>query len=132
MSVETNVKYYLDAGSLGAPCYVGPVRPAQPPAIPVKALFVQQSGGFAPDNYMDGTATAYRYSRVQIRVRGEPNEYASASSLAASVWSRMHQGAPTGSYTRVVCEQSQPLYLGRDALQCDEFSVNVILEKREA
>lgn len=129
MTVENDIYSYVSSVSLGAPCFIGPVRPSGN-GIPVKCLFVQQSGGFAPDNYMDGTHTAYRFSRAQIRVRGEPNAYESARNLAGAVWSLMHQGSPTGAYTRVTCEQSEPLYLGRDAFQCDEFSVNLILEKR--
>lgn len=128
---EDDVKTWLDAGSLSTNVYKGPVRPAEPPAMPHKAIFCMQSGGYKPEPYMDGTQTSYRFSRVQIRTRSEPNAYQAARDLADSVFSRMHQAAISG-YVRVTVESSQPLAMGRDAFGCYEYSVNVILEKRYA
>ena len=77
-----------------------------------------------------GTGEDYRYQRVQIRVRGEPNAFSTTRDIANGIWELMQQGTPTGSYTRVTCDQSLPMYLGRDAEQCDEFTVNTVLEKK--
>lgn len=129
MAIEDDVKTWLDNGSLGANVYKGPVRPAEPPAMPHKAIFVLQTGGYKPEPYLDGTQTSYRFSRVQIRTRSEPNAYQAARDLADAVWTRMHQGDISG-YVRCTVEVSQPLAMGRDAFGCYEHSINVILEKR--
>lgn len=131
MAAEEDVKAYLDTRSLSATVYCGPVRVAQPPIIPHRAVFVLQSGGYQPTPYMDGTQTAWRTIRLQVRIRGEPNDYKTTRDLAATVWSSMQQPSSlTGSYVRVTCDQSAPFYLGKDDLQCDEYSVNATLEKR--
>lgn len=134
MAAEEDTKAFLDSLSLGVPVFMGPMRPAEIPAIPEKAIFVLESGGFAPSTYCDGTRTSYRWMKVQARVRGEPNAYQTTRDLANTVWSAFQQAPSTmtGSYVRVTCDQSLPLYMGRDAYQCHEFSVNVTLEKRLA
>lgn len=128
--IEENVRAHISAASLGAPVFCGPVRPADPPALPYKAVFVMESGGPPPSPFMDLSTGAWRTMRVQIRVRGEPNAYQVTRDLAQSVWSAMQEGSVTGSYVRVTCEQSAPLYLGRDATGAYEYSVNALLEKR--
>lgn len=130
MPVAEDVRLHLNTLSLGVPVYVGPTRPANPPAMPRAAVFVMETGGPAPTPFMDGSTTAYRRIRVQIRVRGEPDSWAATRNRANTVWSAMQQTTSiTGSYTRVTNDQSAPMYLGLDALQCPEFTVNATLEK---
>jgi hypothetical protein len=133
MSVENDVKGYLDSRSLGSTVFMGPVRPADPPAIPRRVVFVLETGGIRPEAFMDGANTTYRRFGVQIRVRGEPNDYQTTRDLAKSVWTNMNLATTsghTGSYIEIRCDQSNPLYMGRDAYQCDEYSINVTLAKR--
>lgn len=130
MAVAEDVRAHLNTLSLGAPVYIGPARPAAPPAMPHAAVFVLETGGLQPVPYMDGATTAYRRVRVQIRIRGEPNDYATARSRALTVWSAMQQTTSiTGSYTRVTNDHSYPFYLGLDQFQCPELVVNCTLEK---
>jgi hypothetical protein len=131
MTFSADVRTFLSSASLGSPViFVGPVRPPEPPAIPHRVLFVLETGGWGPENYMDG-GEAYRQVRIQVRVRGEPNSFQSTQDLAQAVWSQIHQGNVSG-YVRCVCEQSTPLYLGRDAQGCYEAVVNGMLSKRSA
>jgi Bacteriophage minor capsid protein len=130
MAVAEDVRAHLNTLSLNVPVYIGPARPANPPAMPAGAVFVLETGGLQPQPYMDGATTAYRRVRVQIRVRGEPNDYATARSRALTIWSAMQQTTSiTGSYTRVTNDQSYPMYMGFDQFQCPEFIVNATLEK---
>ena len=130
MAVGEDVKAHIDAANLGVTTFIGFVRPAQPPMIPHKAVFVLESGGLPPQPFMDGSTTAWRRPRVNIRVRGEPNDYATGRDLANSIWSRFQQSTSvTGSWVRVTCDQSLPMFLGLDAFSCPEWSVNVTLEK---
>lgn len=130
MSVAEDVRSHLNTLSLGVPVYVGPTRPANPPAIPRACVFVMETGGPRPTPYMDGSTTAYRRVRVQIRVRGDPDAWSTARNRADTIWSAMQQTtAVTGSYTRVTNDQAAPLYLGLDSLQCPEFTINATLEK---
>jgi len=130
VTVESDVKGYLDAQTYNAPVFMGPVRPSQPPEIPYRCVFVLATGGPPPIPYMDGTRIPYRSERTQIRVRGEPYSYATTQFLANNIWSAMQQAssAMTGSYVRVTCDQSQPMYMGQDSYQCPEFVVNLTLE----
>ncbi len=135
MALENDIKAHLDAQAFSTSAawtvFCGPRRVADPPAIPTRAGFVLQTGGTMASPYMDGDRTAYRYLRAQVRIRCEPNEYAAGRDLAANVWSTFQQpSGMTGSYTRVTCEQSAPLYMGRDDFQCHEWTVNVLAEKR--
>lgn len=130
MAVAEDVRAHLNTLGFGVPVFVGPARPANPPAVPHGALFVLESGGPPPVPYMDGSTTAYRKVRVQIRIRGEPNGYETARNRALTAWSAFQQStAVTGSYTRITNDQSYPLYMGQDAFNCPEFAVNVTLEK---
>lgn len=130
MAVGEDVKAHLDTLSLGVPVFIGPARPANPPAIPHAAVFVLETGGMAPMPYMDGSTTAYRAVRCQIRIRGEPHAYQAARDRALTIWSAMQQtDSITNNYTRVTNMQSYPMYLGEDAFQCPEFTVNSTLER---
>lgn len=124
-----DVKAHLAAASLGT-VFIGPVRPAAPPAVPHQAIFVLETGGPAPTPYMDGSTTAWRRCRVNIRNRSAPNDYAGGRVSASSIWSRFQQSTSvTGGWVRVTCQQSQPMYLGQDAFGCHEWVTDVVLEK---
>lgn len=130
MTVAEDVRTRIVAQSVGATVYVGPVRPAAPPAVPFKSVFCLSTGGPPPVPYMDGTATSWRFYRVQCWIRGEPNDFAATQTIADAVWTALHTATISG-YTRVTVDSSAPLYLGRDSLTgCHEFTVNCILEKR--
>lgn len=134
MAAEDDIRSYLGTQSFSTTFFLGPSRPPQPPAVPLAACFIQQTGGPPPEPFMDGTRSSYRYMRCQIRVRGNPNEYQVTRDLASAIWSAMQQAPTTmtGSYTRVTCDQSMPLYMGRDDTGCHEYAVNATLEKRLA
>mgnify|MGYP001578249942 CR=1 FL=1 len=105
--IEDHLRAHLSAASLGTvSLYCGPVRAADLPAIPYRALFICESGGPPASPYMDSANTAWRSMRVQVRIRGEPNSYQSTRDLAQAVWSNIQESTVTGGYTRVVFEQS--------------------------
>lgn len=132
MSAEDDVRSFINSLSLGVAAFCGPTRPAEPPAVLNKAIFIQETGGPPAEPYMDGTRSSYRFMRVQVRVRGEPNDYQTTRDLAKTIWSNLQQSSTpmTGSYVRVTCDQSNPFYMGRDAYQNHEWVVNLTLEKR--
>ena len=133
-SMESSLKTYLDTALSGAyTTYIGPVRPAEPPTIPHQAIFMMRSGGLAPSPYMDGgSGTDYKMVRLQFHIRGEPDDYIGAYGIAQSVWAAMQKvpSASLFSNVRCTCDQSAPMYLGRDDLGCHEYTVNVTLEGR--
>jgi hypothetical protein len=130
MAVGEDVKAHIDALNLGVSTFIGPVRPANPPAIPHRSIFVLEHSGLPPTPYMDGSTTAWRRCRVNIRLRSNPHEYQTTRDNANTVWSAFQQSTSvTNSWVRVTCDQSLPMYLGQDAFQCHEWTVNVTLEK---
>lgn len=129
MTIEADIRSRLISQSVGASVFIGGARVAAPPAMPHKAVFVREIGGPPPSPYMDGTSTDYRVVRVQCHIRGEPNDYNTAKTVANAVYSAV-QKAPIAGYTRVVAEMSAPYYLGLDEKECPEFIVNVLCEGR--
>lgn len=128
-SAEDDVYTFLSAAGLGISFFKGPRRPAAPSAIPHQAAFILGVGGINPSPYMDGTNTAWRFFRVQIWVRSEVNSYGTGRGKADAIWSAINQATISG-WTRIVCEQSAPMYLGRDDVEHHEWTVNVRLERR--
>lgn len=128
---EDDLYTFLGTKGLGITLFKGPRRAAQPPVIPHQCAFLLGVGGLQPSPYMDGVRTAYRFFRVQIWVRSEPNDFSGGRAKADAVWSACNLGAVT-NYVRTTCEQSAPMYLGRDDVEHHEFVINVRMEQRAA
>lgn len=127
MSVESDVRTYLAAAFSNERVFMGGVRMAEPPAIPHRGIWVLESGGPPPMGYMDGGAgTAWRPTRVLVRIRGNAKEYASTKTLAEAVWEALWAARISTYHVR--CEQGAPLYMGRDALEHEEFVIAVRIE----
>lgn len=112
--------------ALGTNLFTGPVRPAQN-AIPHQAIFCLDTGGPAPLPYLGGSS-APNYSRphVQVRVRSVPGDFAGGLDLARNVAAALNKASLTG-YAACLLQQSTPNYLGMDAADHHEWSVNVEL-----
>lgn len=103
--------------------------PEQPPGpyIPHAAVFCVGYGGSYPITLL-GVSQDIRGFDVQVLVRGEPDNYANAQSLAYTLWQSLQRvTAPSAGYIDVLCKQSGPIYLGQDDTEHPRFTINVQL-----
>jgi hypothetical protein len=100
--------------------FLGKVRPSGD-GIPHLSVWITTIGGWQPQEVMGTASTTYYTRTVQIRIRGNPNDYGTALALAQAIHGKMQRAAIPG-YVRVTCPQSAPMYLGQDDQERDELS----------
>ena len=132
MAFEEDIRTQILAAGVsnGSSIFIGNVRkPGN--GIPEKAIFITQTGGYAPNEFLGaGAFGPYRRVTVQVRVRGEVHDFQVGRDLANSTWDALQ--APTISgYVRVVNLQSAPAYAGLDDTEHPEWFFNVLMEKKE-
>lgn len=112
--------------------FVGIVRDAREPAIPHKSVWILEIAGPQPHRFMDGNSKNYRYVDVQVRIRGNPGDYADAHDLANRVWNGL-QGATTitTNYVAIRATTSAPMPMGYSEKDEPEFSLRFRVEKKE-
>jgi len=111
----------------GATIFRGPVRPASN-VVPHAAVFVLATGGPPPQPYFRvgaGSASFYQVN-VQVRVRSEPEKFGAGQTKALQVRDKLHLATIAG-YVACKVLNSEPLYLGKDDTEHDEWSVNATL-----
>ena len=133
---EMDVATYLSTAGLGlmlgTNLYTGAVLPANVDGhqgnVPGLSVFVNSVGGPPPLPYMGPAATAGSlYSHgIQVRVRGYPDAQAAGLVLARQVRNALHRATIPG-YLFCLVKESQPLYLGVDANNRHQWSINVDL-----
>jgi hypothetical protein len=117
-------------GTVGTTIFRGPVRPVGA-GIPHKAAFCLATGGPAPLTHDAGNAGPdILRASVQVRIRGNVGDYANGVAFARAVWFALQRATYTG-YMSVICQESEPIYLGRDDTEHDEWSVNVATMREE-
>ena len=110
--------------TLGANLFRGPVRPPSA-GVPHKAVFALATGGPAPLVHTQGGAGPdVKRASVQVRVRSDVDGFSVGHALARSAWSAL-QRATLAGYMAATCRESEPVYLGMDATEHHEWSVNV-------
>jgi hypothetical protein len=105
----------------------GPVRPV--PAAPAKAVFVLATGGPPPEARI-GETQADRFPALQIRTRGDKNDFAGGLADARAVRDAVHY-APLAGWVDVRVQETEPNYLGEDNNGHPEWSVNAELRITE-
>ena len=68
-------------GTVGATIFKG-----QAPAAPDAVVTLYEYGGAPPEHVGGQTAIAVEYPRIQVTVRGEPNDYAAPRALAETAY----------------------------------------------
>jgi hypothetical protein len=128
MSAEAAITSYLLSVSpplpAGIDVFQGPRRKVRSSSC----IFVSESGGGAPFEYMGGFGT-YRTIGLSVFIRGRPNGYLQCKDLADQVWSAL-QAAEISGYVKCMCDASSPTYLGGTDLEQDEFLVSIRLEQK--
>lgn len=120
------------APAAGANLFAGPVRRPSPtgavaeqPFTPHKAVFCLATGGPAPISFVRrNTGPDVKRSTVQVRVRSEVNEFGNGQTLARGVWTALQRVVVTG-YMSITVRESEPVYLGEDATNHHEWSINL-------
>ncbi len=136
MSVELDVRNYLlgsVASCTASNTFVGPWRKTNPSGGLVVA--VQSYGGERPYGFLDGRKNKpYRPGRLQIKVTSPVNGYLVGKSMADKLWLAMDRVSPAslGSatsnyYVRVMPLQAEPIHIGQNDTEQDQFSINVEL-----
>lgn len=130
---ETIAQYLADQGigiynQLGANIFIGPVQPPNQ-YIPAKSCWILETGGLAPE-YVMGNAYTVQRSTVQVRVRGDANDYIGGRDFAQSIYDALNGIVPTG-YFSVFCQQSEPVWIGFDSDNRPEWSINLIVTYQE-
>lgn len=106
---------------------VGPVRSVSS-GVDTLAVFVLQSGGFAPQPYM-GQGESWHTSQVQVTVRSPLDGFQQGEALARALHARAHLNAPPG-YTYALAAESDPVYLGTTDAGSHLFSFNLTVGHR--
>ena len=112
----------------GTNLFYGPVRPAGD-EYPSRCIFVVPTGGAAPEAFL-GQSYAYRRSALQIRTRGDRQDYNAALADARAIRDVVHYAVLSG-YVDCRVQNTEPIPLGTDEAGHHEFSINVITEFRE-
>jgi hypothetical protein len=114
----------LGAGyTLGGNVFYGPVRPQDSATgVPHKAVFCVPAGGDSVVRMM--RTTDIRTAAMEIRLRGEPNNFEDAETFAREVWDAT-QNMTISGYFSVLASSSEPLQLGQDDQEHFEFMVPV-------
>jgi hypothetical protein len=108
--------------------FVGPMRPPSPtgaPAaarIPARAVFVLETGGPAPQPYLDGRGVSFRRKNVQVLVRSEQADHSGGEALAKAILPVIHTHAPAGYVGALALDE--PAYIGTDEQGCHLWSTN--------
>lgn len=118
-----------DPWAVGTNIFTGPVR-GEGNGIPVRAVFVRESGGPAPMPYLGGrTADSFFEINVQVRLRAAPTTddgFSAGRTLARRISAALNKADISG-YMACQLMQATPNYLGLDPQGRHEWSVNVKL-----
>ena len=105
--------------------YSGPPRPPEN-GIPARAVFVFPTGGRKAGNYCGGVTKVERRSSLQIRVRGDQDDWDGGLLLARQVRDAIHHAdSDLDAYTSIEVNESEPSPLGKDHQGLPEWSMNV-------
>lgn len=111
----------------GVNLFRGPVRPDLL-GVANKAVFCLATGGPRNERFL-GTASDYRVSTVQIRVRTGPGEFDAGQTLARAIRDALHATQPEG-YVSMQVREGEPNFLGQFADDDTyQWSLNVELER---
>lgn len=94
--------------------------------IAQRAVFVWEPGGAAPAPYM-GVANTLHYPRVQVRVRGLPDQMQHARQMARDVRDFLRRARILPGYVSMLVNESSPIHLGKGKTGGFEFGLNVDL-----
>jgi hypothetical protein len=108
--------------TLGTNCFYGMVRPPEN-GIAAKAVFCISSGGPKPTSFL-GQTRVRRFSSVQVRVRGEEDDFDGGELFARQVRDAVHHASIAG-YIEVEAQVSEPAHLGPDRRGYPEWSIPV-------
>jgi hypothetical protein len=108
--------------TLGTNLFYGPVTPD-----PVEGCWVFPTGGPPPERFL-GEIPTMKHFGIQIRVRGDKEQFTTGQALAREVSDALiaatHDSA-FNAYLDIEVTQSQPFYLGQDDRGLPEWSQNV-------
>lgn len=122
LDLATAIGTNVSAVTLGTDVFDGPVRPPED-EYATEACFCIESGGRAaePDN---GKTTRAVFAEVQVRTRGNKDEYASGKTFTDSIFSYTEHATISG-YINVRNLTAAPIYIGTDAGGRHEWSYTV-------
>jgi len=108
--------------ALSARVYKGPVADS-----PDEGVFCLATGGQAPNSFFGQDPQQHKFKSAQIRVRSEKFKFKEGRDLTQSVWGLLKNAQPAG-WIIVRMVNSDAIYLGRDAEDRHEWSINIIAE----
>ncbi len=116
-AVQTRLNSQVAALTTGTNLFTGPERKADPDnAMPHKAVFCLRTGGRAPQEYIGQTVSTFRYSWVQVVIRGDVDDWSTGQTLTDDCWDALQGAGPSemSGYVACVIRQSQPAFWGFD------------------
>lgn len=114
-------------GTVGSTIFRGPER-APSGVVPDAAIFVLDSGGFAPVPYLDGGSKADYQHSVQIMIRAKRNDFSTGQAKAAAVRNALHETTISG-YVSCYANESTPNFLGFTDTELIRWTVNLRLRR---
>ena len=113
-------------GTVGTDIFKGREIPSDV-KIPVKCIFFFASGGPPPQGYINGRASAFTQSDVQIIVRGVVDSEKATRDIARALIEHFVENVPTGFIHAFVFE-SEPNDIGMNDAKQPRFTVNLRLQ----
>ena len=95
----------------GANLFRGPMRDdLGDAAIATQCVFVETSGGIAPQPYLDGADKSLFRASVTVSVRSLLEEYSAGQAIARACLRRLHLTTLASAYTSCKATVSEPMY----------------------
>lgn len=109
--------------ALGTNLFKGPTRMfKRSPAT--TAVFIMNTGGPAPEPYLNGGRKSWARPTVQVVIRGATSDFANGEIVARAVYEALHQQS-IGSYTAIFARDSQPVMVGLDENDQANWVINL-------
>lgn len=132
LDLATHIGTNVAALTLGTNLFMGPLR-AKNVAIPDQVVFVLNTGGPQPSEFIEGGGTPELYEHsLQVRVRSAPgaSSFEDGQALARTVRDAIHRASISG-YIDVWVRSSSPDYIEVDDEDRHEWVIGVGMEIEE-
>lgn len=112
--------------AVGGNLTMGPVR-SKDETIQNVHVSVLQTGGPAPQPFLESGGASWKLARVQVTVRSQVDDFHTGQATAVGLLAKAHLGVIAG-YTNVLAQETEPNYLGADERGTHRWSFNVEMQ----
>lgn len=108
------------------------VKTGKIPTSPDEVVTFLDTGGRPEQNLLNTSEQGWKYPTVQVRVRGDVQDYIGARELSEDVYNTLHKTMRTSGnsnhYEQIIAS-GEPIWLGYDDNNRPEWSINFEIMK---